>query len=40
MLTASAGGAAPAQSPARTLLPVFAHPDDEQVVAPILARPR
>jgi LmbE family N-acetylglucosaminyl deacetylase len=38
MLTASAGGAALAQSPARTLLAVFAHPDDEQVVAPILAR--
>ena len=38
MLTASAGGAAQGQSPARTLLAVFAHPDDEQVVAPILAR--
>jgi LmbE family N-acetylglucosaminyl deacetylase len=29
---------AAAQSPSRTLLAVFAHPDDEQVVSPILAR--
>ncbi len=38
MLTAAVGGAAPAQSPPRTLLAVFAHPDDEQVVGPLLAR--
>ena len=38
VLAASGGGAAPAQSPSRTLLAVFAHPDDEQVVGPILAR--
>jgi LmbE family N-acetylglucosaminyl deacetylase len=37
MLAASAGGVALAQAP-RTLLAVFAHPDDEQVVAPLLAR--
>jgi LmbE family N-acetylglucosaminyl deacetylase len=29
---------APAQAPARTLLAVLAHPDDEQVIAPLLAR--
>ena len=38
MLAASVGGVALAQSPSRTLLAVFAHPDDEQVVAPLLAR--
>jgi LmbE family N-acetylglucosaminyl deacetylase len=30
--------AAQAQGPSRTLLAVFAHPDDEQVVSPMLAR--
>ena len=29
---------APAQPPARTLLAVFAHPDDETIVGPLLAR--
>jgi LmbE family N-acetylglucosaminyl deacetylase len=38
MLAAPMGDVALAQSPARTLLAVFAHPDDEQVVAPLLAR--
>lgn len=33
-----AGGPAPAAEKTRTLLAVFAHPDDEQVVSPLLAR--
>jgi LmbE family N-acetylglucosaminyl deacetylase len=32
------GPRAAAQQPARTLLAVFAHPDDEQVISPLLAR--
>ena len=37
-LAAAVGATAPAQPTPRTLLAVFAHPDDEQVVAPLLAR--
>jgi LmbE family N-acetylglucosaminyl deacetylase len=38
ILAMSSGGAAPVQAPPRTLLAIFAHPDDEQVVGPLLAR--
>ena len=41
LLLACAGlppAAAPAQTPARTVMAVFAHPDDERIVGPLLAR--
>jgi LmbE family N-acetylglucosaminyl deacetylase len=38
LLVTTVDGAVPAQSAPRTLLAVFAHPDDEQVVGPLLAR--